>query len=264
MALAETQSLTASFLASEVSKRLPWERLLAEGGVVEAGEVSLRLSEADFLKAPPILREEAIFAGVDMLGTNTGENTKGRRKRPLWYVPVPRRAAVRRAAEQGPASAENLGPVRIQRRNGCIEMIRLPGSGSRGAAERGFSLLIKEAGFYTLKGRVLGKGNPALCIRAGVAGAENQPGVFSACFPIVFRNHRERDRIYKGGHRRRLSDILDREIRTGYTGIITAEDAEGPAAFVCFKRSGELLVISREAVGLGESFFFEVFGGLDV
>ena len=252
MALAETQSLTAQFLASEAGKRLPWEKIF--GQEPDAGML-LRLSEADFIKAPPILREEAVFEGADMLAG------KGKR-----CFSVPRRAAVRRAAEQGAAAAEDLGPVRIQRERGFIEMLPVArlGSKGRGPGDRGFSMLIKEAGVYTLKGSPLLMGKLALHIRAGLDYTKNlSHGVFSASFPLVLKNHREGDCLYKGGHKRRFSDIIDSETRAGYTGIITACDADGPAAFVCFKRSGELLVLSREDVSLSGSSLFEVFGGIN-
>ena len=282
LALAETQSLTARFLASEVREKLPWECLFNGGGKTGElrGEPFLRLSEADFLKAPPILREEAIFAGVDMLAalvkaggrTAVGRIAVGRiadgntrRKKPPRYVPVPRRAVVRRSVEMEAALANDLGPVRLRRQNDFIEMtpVRRPlGADGRGPGQRGFSLLIKEAGFYTLKGRVFGLGKPDLHVRAGVAEAENRSGTFSAGFPLVLRNLRESDRIFKGGHWRRFSDILDTDLCSGYAGKITAEDAEGNAAFICIKRSGELLLVCRDAVK-GTSLF-EVSGGTDV
>ena len=250
MSLAETQSLTADFLASETRKRLPWK-----------GEGRLWLNEADFLNAPPILREEAIFAGADMLASAHG--------------PVPKRAAVRRAAGQAASvTAADLGPVRLCRRDGVIELTpALPPPG-----ERGFSLVIQEAGAYSLAGRVVGlKKKRALCVRAGLGPSGGEAdGVFSAAFPLVLRKHRNGDCIYKGGHKRRFSDILDKNTRTkgeprsltsalpsGYTGIITAEDTEGIAAFIGVKEGGGLLVISREAAASGDTSLFEVFGGFN-
>ena len=246
MALAETQSLTAGFLASEVRTRLPWERILAEDS--GAGGVSLRLREADFLNAPPIVREEAIFAGVDIASSLAAPRSP-------FYVPVPKRSSVRRAARQGGVSAYDLGPVRLVRQNGFITMT----SAVRPRRERGFSLLIKEAGVYTLKGKLLGRGIPDLRIRASGTGASGT-GVFPAAYPLVLRNHRAGDRLCKGGHTRRFSDILDGDARSGYTGIITAEDAGGPAAFICLKR-GELLVIRRDTGGkISFLSTIEVFG----
>jgi len=275
LALAETQSLTAEFLASEAAKRLPWEKI--------DGQASLRLEEADFFAAPPILREEAIFAGVDMLAALRPARKECKR----LQGQVPRRAALRRAVQnraalsrpagQGTAGLSNvrdLGPVRLQKRNGYIEM---EGAAlSRG--ERGFALLIKEAGTYTLKRSVAGMGK-SLTLRIQVSPSAESPysggdvfpfaefsaADFSARFPVVFRNYREGDRVYRGGHRRRFSDILDRSFRSMYTGIITACDAEGPVALFAIGRRGDLLVMNREekeadasVAGAPESFLFKV------
>ncbi|MCL2233215.1 MAG: tRNA lysidine(34) synthetase TilS [Treponema sp.] len=249
MSLAETQSLTANFLAAETRRRLPWK----------GGKGRLRLDEADFLSAPPILREEAIFAGADTLARACG--------------PVPKRAVVRRAAGAG---AADLGPVRLRRQGGFIELtpaLRSPG-------ERGFSLVINEAGEYTFTIRASRNKDFALkkklCVRSGLAAAGTS-GSFPAAFPLVLRNYRSGDRICKGGHKRRFSDILSRNacigreprslttaVPSGYTGVITAEDTEGTAAFIVLKEGGELLVISREAAPSGVSSFFEVFGGSNV
>ena len=259
-ALAETQSLTAQFLAAEVRDRLSWKG--NDGGTDAVGDINtaaacLRLDEVDFFSAPPILREEAIFAGADMLS------------RAGAYTAVPKRAAVRRAVSRTAAAAVDLGPVRFRRHNGFVEL----SSAINSPEERGFSLLIKEAGVYTLKGKLLGfNRKSALCVHAGLARKDEQQagtlpgmsnGVFFAAFPLVLRNHHAGDRIYKGGHKRRFSDILDSNTRSGCTGIITAEDMEGTAAFICVKGDRELLVISREAAHCGGFSPFEVFGGVN-
>jgi tRNA(Ile)-lysidine synthase len=229
LSMAETQALTANFLASEAQKRLPWELEAEKPG----GQRSLRLREEDFLAAPLILREEAVFAGVDMLATRESQ--------------TPRRTAVRRAAEHG--DAEDLGPVRFEKRKKIIYL-----TPKKPSLERGFSLLIKEAGLYTLKAGVLGKGFPALSFNAGkTAGFA---GTFCARLPLVFRTHKKRDCIFKGGRRRRFSDILDTDAYSEYTGIITACDADGPVAFIGLPKEvcgiGEnLLVVSRDNASLG-------------
>ncbi|MCL2380553.1 MAG: tRNA lysidine(34) synthetase TilS [Treponema sp.] len=247
LALAETQAMTAGFLAREAQKRLPW---LEEAGETE-GQALLRQPQADFFAAPPILREEAVFAGVDILAA----------LRNSAYVPVPRRSTVRRAVSVGPLSGgrdsppQDLGPARLRRQGGFVELV----SGARPSGERGFSLLVNRAGVFTLAGSVVGlKKNPPLYIRAGSASGGDAAGVFSAALPLVLRNHRAGDRIVKGGHKRRFSDILDRKARLEYAGIITAEDARGPAAFICIKRGGEVLVISREIAACGAASLFEV------
>jgi tRNA(Ile)-lysidine synthase len=255
LALAETQSLVAEFLGSEARRRLPWNS--DEAGI-------LSLNEEDFLKAPLILREEAVFAGADMLAARGG----GRKS--LKPSAVPKRSAVRLAAGPGAglpaARPADLGPVRLERREGFIRMI----PAIRGRGERGFSLLIKEAGFYTLKGKVIGKsGAGGLCIKARAVPVNQSPpaaGVkgFHAALPLVFRNYREGDRVLWRGHRRGFSAIIKKETCSEYDGIITACDPSGTAAFIGMGRGG-LVVTGREGAGethpptrAGEIYFIEL------
>jgi len=113
-------------------------------------------------------------------------------------------------------------------------------------------------------------GKTELCIRAASLNTKEtapQTVVFPAetddncisfkagAFPLVFRNHREGDRIVRGGHKRRFSDILDSKLLSGYTGIITVEDAEGPVAFVYMGRGGKLSVINRDLSTADASLF---------
>ena len=241
LSLAETQALTAEFLAIEARKLLPWKRVLVEG---ESRTEKLLVKEEVFFNAHLILREEAIFAGTDLLARYGGgsNRTKGDRTEGSdWGSAMPRRAAVRRAASQemgAQSAAQDLGPLRLEKQDGYISMSLAP----KKAEERGFSLLIKEPGFYTLKGRVLGPGKPDLFVRA-----------FKS--PLVFRNQRNGDCIFRGGRKRRFSDILDRVGRSRYTEIITVYDVYGPAAFIGV--GGDLIVISRDldTCGVGSPLF---------
>jgi tRNA(Ile)-lysidine synthase len=241
LALAETQKLIADFLESEAKKRLPWEDL--------PGEALLRLREEDFLSAPPILREEAIFTAVDLLAERDSK----------WPSRSPKRLVIRHAVREG--TAADLGPARLDRRDGFITLT--PGQPRDQTVEnrRGFSLLIKGAGFYTLKGGVLGVGkNLSLGIKAGCPQTPPNTG-FSANLPVVFRNHRAGDFIYKGGRKRRFSDILNSRERSGYTAIVTVCDTQGPAAFVAVGAASEdFTVISRDDTqdGVFCHSFFEI------
>jgi len=218
LALAETQEQIADFLESEAKKRLPWEDL--------PGEALLKLREEDFLNAPPILREEAVFAAVDLLAERDS-------KMPFQ---IPRRSAIRRAVREG--TATDLGPAQLDRRNGFITLTPASPRDQTAEKRRGFSLLIKEAGFYTLKGEVFGAGkNLSLCIEAGYSQTPTNTG-FSANLPVVFRNHIAGDFIYKGGRKRHFSDILNSRERSRYVAIITACDALGTAAFIAYSTAG--------------------------
>jgi len=175
---------------------------------------------------------------------------------------VPKRLAVRQAVLGG--AVGDLGPARLEWRDGFVTLRPV----TRKPGERGFSLLIKEAGLYTLKANVSGL-KKDLRINAGVSPDREKPfsgTVFSAGFPLVFRNHSKGDCIVRGGHKRRFSDILDSVARSGYTGIITVCDAEGPVAFVASGGDSgkELFVIGRDNAEAGGKYLFEVFGGLNV
>ena len=247
-ALAETQALTAEFLSAEARERLKWE---VEAGIPGAG-TSLRLPEEDFFNSPLILREEAVFNGADMLAVISKKGRHGH---------VPRRASLRRAVERG--TGEDLGPVRLERKDGFV--VLKPAVSAR--METGFSLLIKEPGSYTLKGKVSGLGED-LCISAGISPAPSAGGPitrerpdeaagFTAVFPVVFRNHRKGDSVFRGGRKRGFRDILDRFPCSVYTGVITAIDKEGPAAFIAIGE--ELTVIGREEkAGTSDCSFFGV------
>jgi len=245
LALAETQALTAEFLSDEVRRRLKWEVETLETGA------ALRLPEDDFFNSPLILREEAVLAGTDALAA--ANITK--------HGHPPRRASLRRAVERG--STEDLGPVRLERKNGFV--VLKPAAKAR--TERGFSLLIKEAGLYTLKGKAsgLGKdlsinaGSPAQPVEAGGSiGGSASYGAdsFTALFPVVMRNHRKGDCIIKGGRKRRFCDV-DKFPCTVYTRVITVSDKGGPVAFIA--AGEELTVISGDdRTGDSDRSFFGI------
>ena len=237
LALAETQALTAEFLSDEARKRLKWEARLPEG------EISLRLPEEDFFNSPLILREETVFNGADLLLAISKNGKPGN---------VPKRASLRRAVER--SAAEDLGPVRLERKDGFVVLKPAANAGQ----ERGFSLLIKEAGLYTLKGRVSGLGKDLLINAGGSPAPSLGTAGFKASFPVIFRNHRKGDSIFKGGRERSFCDILDswrvdKLPRSVYTRVITASDKEGPVAFITIGE--DLTVISREEQETDCSFF---------
>ena len=247
-ALAKTQSLAADFLAREAAERLRWE-----GGAESPmkGRV-LRLNEKDFYAAHPILREEAIFAAVDMLAASD----TGRNRKKLSHIALPRRAAIRRSVMQECGSAD-LGPVRLEKKNGFLEL--RPVRKLKG--EKGFSLLVQRSGFYTLdSGLFMSLPSECLCVRTACfkddevlqhRAGEDESGGCTQCFkvfsfPFVFRNYHEGDLLHRGGHARRFSDIMDGGARSGCAGILTVCDALGVAAFIAVGSGGEIMVIGRD------------------
>lgn len=137
LSLNKTQAAVAAFLASEAPRRLPWNR---------EGE-TLFVAEADFFAQSPALREEALFQALDDLcrirALPSAAEPRGFR---------PRRAALRPFAA-GEKAALDLGPFRLERKNGRITAGAREDSafdGIRGS-RKGFSVLIKSPGLYKLE-----------------------------------------------------------------------------------------------------------------
>jgi hypothetical protein len=136
----------------------------------------------------------------------------------------------------------------------------------------GFSLLIKGPGVYKLKGlifRVQGPAEFAGLVPGGSKGlkgpkelaASKAPPAwgergFFARLPLALRRHWADDFILQGGQKRRLSDILDGVPRSSYTGIFTAEDQAGPAAFIAVRENAFSILLNREKDGPREDLFF--------
>ncbi|MDR2371373.1 MAG: tRNA lysidine(34) synthetase TilS, partial [Treponema sp.] len=146
--LGATQSLAASFIEAEAEKRVVWEA---------AGQ-GLRTDAASFFAQPPIIREEALFQGID-------------RRRALFSA---RRAGVRRFCAGG-RTAVDLGSfagpgkiLRVREEGGFVILSRAEEEG-----EEGFSLLIKEPGLYILKGILIEVKEPGQA-----SGLDKREGLF--------------------------------------------------------------------------------------
>ncbi|MDR2618867.1 MAG: tRNA lysidine(34) synthetase TilS [Treponema sp.] len=227
LALGKTQALVAAFLSAEARRRLPWEE---SGG-------TLSLKTGAFLQEPGLIREEAIFEAADRLASsNRGlQGSCGR---------TPRRAGIRRfleALEQG-AAAGDLGPVRAENRGGRL-VIRA--AGPRASCRLGFSLLIKDPGIYTLKGR--------LTVTAGSApDTDALPGdgkSFRAGYPLVFKPCTREGTILKAGHKSSFSDIL-KEASRKPVELIAAVDQRGVAAVI---GAGKVLLSRDDVPDMAES-----------
>ena len=117
--LAKTQSLTASFIQSEAKRLVPWQQ----------GAEGLYTLADGFFARPEIVREEALFQGINLLKTKAKA----------------RRAIIRRFS-QGLVKAVDLGALRIFQKKEKIVICPLNED-----HEYGFSLLIKEPGLYNIK-----------------------------------------------------------------------------------------------------------------
>jgi hypothetical protein len=110
----------------------------------------------------------------------------------------------------------------------------------KGRGERGFSLLIKAPGRYNLEGLIIEAGSPESRGKRGEEG-------FFAAFPLVLRPSFRYDSILQGGLVTDPAKALDRPPGSGYTGIVTAEDPQGTAAFIGLYRGAAVLLACREA-----------------
>jgi len=207
--LAETQSLAADFIVSEANLRVKWRPLPETPGISGAFDApgeGLSTGEENFFAQPAIVREEALFQGIDALMAGSGY--------PQALAHEVRRSNVRRFS-RGEMPAADLGRVRVRRKGGSIVLSRQKkGSGKPAGwgfcSEYGFSLLINAHGFYNLKGIALEVGEGMTAAGAGDA-------VFFARLPLVLRPSFKEDRIGRAG---------------SGAGAFCAVDSLGIAAFI--------------------------------
>jgi tRNA(Ile)-lysidine synthase len=221
LAMAQTQSFTADFLAREARNRIVWEPredLSQRRKVLKDAEKNkegfLSTDEGNFFAQAQIVREEALFQGIDALLAGAKN-------------PRPVKRSVLRRFCAGDSTAADLGPVRAGRRGGKVSLSR-PG---KVFSERGFSLLIKEPGLYNLKKTSIEVSPSAKSARPFNAGG------FFAELPVVFRRSFKDDFLVCGGRKtarrnldKNLICALDRlgcAAFIGHDGVLFARDAPG-------------------------------------
>jgi len=101
-ALAETQSLTAEFIDDEASRRVLWQLSTPS---------SLHTDAEAFFAQPAIIREEALFQGIDRLLPSSHDTARSRK---IKRVNI-RRVNIRRFSE-GAITAVDLGPLDLRRK----------------------------------------------------------------------------------------------------------------------------------------------------
>jgi len=102
MALAETQSLTASFIRHEVRRRIRWQSPIPH---------VLYTNAEVFFAQPAIIREEALFQGIDRLLPGSPKTALPRKTKRVNI----RRVNIRRFSE-GAVTAVDLGPLDLRRK----------------------------------------------------------------------------------------------------------------------------------------------------
>jgi tRNA(Ile)-lysidine synthase len=212
------QGLTADFLSAEAQQRIRWNSSPGNEG-------RLYTEAKTFFVQPEIIREEALFQGVDRLvrGSTTIKDgdpwflpdfsrTLGKRRTPR----VPRRASLKLFTE-GALTALDAGPLRIEKQGPRIALIARTRTG-----HSGFALIVQEPGIYWFKGVKI------VCKISLPEAVGQEKQLFFAYLPLVFRGPTQYDYNSTG---------LDRFRRSGYTDTSTAasiivEDSKGPRAFI--------------------------------
>jgi len=157
-AFSETQSLAADFIQNEASARVLWQPDSQGSALYADAEI--------FFAQPVIIREEALFLGIDILLAQL-QGTSHTHSRTI------KRANIRRFCE-GAKKAVDLGPMRLRKDSKRV-IISIPGQG-----EYGFSLLINKPGLYTLKGI-------AIEVSELASDGNEGEGAFLAFLPMVLR-----------------------------------------------------------------------------
>ena len=247
-AMAETQSLAADFINEEAKTRVIWDtkKIKPRGSRSYTEEdknfisktpcnsvssvvknfydsdttlSSLFTNAEDFFAQPEIIREEALFLGIDRL-------LAGKKS------PVPVKRSVVRRFCAGTAAAADLGPLRVRQEGGRI-LLSPP---RKVFSESGFSLLIKKPGLYNLK-----KVSVEVCASA----AREEDCAFYAVLPLVFRRSFKDDFLVSEGKKAAR--------RNFEKSLISAVDAFGTAAFI---GSSGLLAARDLPIQGGHEFYF--------
>jgi tRNA(Ile)-lysidine synthase len=186
---AETQSLAADFIQNEADARVLWQPL------ENSQNPALYADAGIFFAQPVIVREEALFHGIDRLLAQLPENC----------VHTIKRANIRRFCE-GEIKAVDLGLMRLRKDSKRV-IISIPIHG-----EYGFSLLINKPGLYTLKGT-------AIEVCENPASGNESEGAFFAFLPLVMRPGFKEDTVKCPGKHR--------------GNCLAAVDMLGTAACIC-------------------------------
>jgi tRNA(Ile)-lysidine synthase len=233
--MAETQRMAADFLSAEAAARIPW-----------TWDEAWSTSSKNFFSQSLILREEALFAALDKApGVKETPGAKPPRRRSL------------RLFAGGTLGALDLGHAILRRDAERVTLGLPPPEGNLWSRnlrfpDSGFLLLIKGPGLYKLKG---------LTIRAYPEGnteaADQRSKVFFAGLPLALRRNYPGDYIIRGGRKRRAAEFIrGKGLRA--SGLITAEDARGPAAFIGRFRDGFSIVLTREEENRESGLFFSI------
>jgi len=142
--LAQTQSLAAGFIAQETKDRICWEKtsrgVRTKGSAGEQrtqGKSLIFTDEMIFFSQPLIIREEAIFLGINTLSCLCDLRSSALSREKIQIKSI-KRSVVRKFCS-GSVNAADLGPVRVKREKGEV----LLSCKRKEYFESGVSMLIK-------------------------------------------------------------------------------------------------------------------------
>ena len=228
-AFAKTQSLAADFIVGEANSRVKWRPVQADSGSVRQNTPALCTSEGNFFAQPEIIREEALFQGIDLLFSGALPGSGGVKAAKSGV----KRSNIR-LFSQGTVTHIDLGGLHLQRKAGMVSICRRGRENT--VWESGFSLLIIAGGSYNLKGTALSVERvvvasleaDASCeaVSSSITGTDGRgETVFFALLPFVLRPAFKEDRITCAWH-----GSTAKAAKTGRT--ISAVDSLGIAAFI--------------------------------
>jgi tRNA(Ile)-lysidine synthase len=195
-AMVETQSLTAAFIRDETNRRVNWQPWQPRGDVLTTGAKA-------FFSQPEIIREEALFQGIDLLFEH--EKAVDTFK--------PKRSMIRRFCS-GSANTVDLGPLRVRKDE---KRVTISASAKR-LSESGFSLLIKEPGLYNLMNIGLEVRSLSEPLQSG------DKYFFFSWLPLILRWCCKDDFLFSNGRKITRRDLTKARI--------SAADRMGTAAFI--------------------------------
>jgi tRNA(Ile)-lysidine synthase len=122
--MAETQSVVSSFITNEAKTRIKWNRI---------AKLQCSSDEDNFFRQPQIIREEALYCGINVL-TSLDAPSRGKKR-----IKSIKRTVIRKFCE-GAVNAVDLGSVRVRREEGKILLSCI----KKEFFESGVSMLIKK------------------------------------------------------------------------------------------------------------------------
>jgi tRNA(Ile)-lysidine synthase len=252
-ALGRTQRLAADFIDAQARRRIAWEWAYGSRGR------ELRSGADRFFKEPELIREEALFRGLNLFRAAQGGAPE----------PVKRRSLRRFAL--GELRDLDLGFCRVALTGDQVSIFRRPGQG-----EAGFSLLIKEPGLYKLESVLNHKADSGGGAVVRVWERKESPSArrspagegFFAALPLVLRPFLQ-DPHSGEGKRLTLKQLIPRETQAPpfpalcFQDTVMVQDAAGTAALIGVSPRSVVILWQRELQGGGALFFCGI-GGIDV